>query len=358
MLTHIRRFFLLPLVVVIFSCNQQSTDAKSTSADSIPQAGSVTGDPSIPGNFSDQSALKFDSSQLASFLQKHARFGPMSQDLSKFYRDRNFSYAWFDQGGLVESSYDLFNRIQNITEEGIPADIPYLDEYKGMMEGEDSSASSGSMLSPDLELMITAQYFNYARKVWTGLSPNQTEELGWYVPRKKLAYDKLLDSMLADVKSGRDLKAPVHKQYFLLKKYLEKFRSFEREGSWITIKAERKKYEMGDSAPEIASIRKKLFQAGDLASDNGSALFDPDLEQGVKSYQQRYGLKEDGIAGPSLIREMNAPLEARIRQIIVNMERARWVNDDPKGRYTWSLIFRSSSSWLMRMTAWSGIARL
>jgi murein L,D-transpeptidase YcbB/YkuD len=57
------------------------------------------------------------------------------------------------------------------------------------------------------------------------------------------------------------------------------------------------------------------------------------MEEAVKKYQLRYGMKEDGVAGPALLREMNTPLSVRIQQIVVNMERARWIGSDPVGEH-------------------------
>ena len=45
----------------------------------------------------------------------------------------------------------------------------------------------------------------------------------------------------------------------------------------------------------------------------------------VLGFQKRHGLKDDGIIGKTTIVEMNVPLKQRIRQLMVNMERSRWV---------------------------------
>jgi len=45
------------------------------------------------------------------------------------------------------------------------------------------------------------------------------------------------------------------------------------------------------------------------------------------------GLSTDGAAGPAVFREMNVPVEKRIEQIIVNMERSRWVPVNLQSNY-------------------------
>ena len=101
----------------------------------------------------------------------------------------------------------------------------------------------------------------------------------------------------------------------------------------MTIPAQTKPFRVGDSASVLALVRKRLFYSKDVPSDNGSTVFDAQLDSGVRSFQRRYGLKDDGVIGPGMIRELSAPISQRIRQIIVNMERCRWIADDPKGDY-------------------------
>jgi len=72
---------------------------------------------------------------------------------------------------------------------------------------------------------------------------------------------------------------------------------------------------------------------GDLKSDDTSLVYNAALTKAVKNFQFRYGLKEDGAVGGSTLSEMNRPVDFRIRQILVNMERIRWVPAQPGGDY-------------------------
>ena len=328
---------LIPLMIfvalAIHACNSGSSNGQpAASKDSVPALKTLAGeDPSIPGNFSAQEAIHFDSAAIESFLKEYDSLKTYRREIREFYRNRNFAYAWFDASGLIEQSGDLFNRVTRIENEGIASRPPYLDKYQEMMAAENAAASGKP--DPTLELMQTAQYFFYAHKVWAGLPEAETKKMEWMVPRKKLKYDQVLDSMLRTVQAGGKIQEPVYRQYGLLREYLQRFREIEQKGTWVTIKADKQKYQKGDSGEAIAQIRKKLFMARDIEQDNGSALFDSSLVAAVKRYQRRYGLVEDGVVGPALIREMNAPLSKRIQQILVNMERCRWVDDNPSGNY-------------------------
>ena len=56
-----------------------------------------------------------------------------------------------------------------------------------------------------------------------------------------------------------------------------------------------------------------------------SNVFSDSLEVAIKSFQQRNGLKPTGIVNDSMINVLNVPVEQRIEQIIVNMNRLMWM---------------------------------
>jgi murein L,D-transpeptidase YcbB/YkuD len=59
-------------------------------------------------------------------------------------------------------------------------------------------------------------------------------------------------------------------------------------------------------------------------------LFDTTLEAAVRHFQHRHLLATDGAIGPSTLRELNVPVQARIDQIRLNLERGRWVLHEVK----------------------------
>jgi murein L,D-transpeptidase YcbB/YkuD len=56
-----------------------------------------------------------------------------------------------------------------------------------------------------------------------------------------------------------------------------------------------------------------------------SESFDVDVEGAVKAFQRRHGLTDDGIVGRNTVAAMNVPVQGRIDQIKVNLERGRWI---------------------------------
>lgn len=319
------KFFVILLLPFFFSCqNGQSNTASKKNSDTIP-IDSVPAK-ALAGNFSTQTILRFDSSDIPDFLNTYTQFKVYGDDYLKFYSARKYAYAWHQpDGSPIEQSTILYNFVFHIDQNGLPTDIPYPDAYTKLMEDQ----RRDSMLHR--ELMITGQYLVYARKVLTGIPEEDSKAVNWYIPRKKIEYTALLDSLLSG--NTTSLNRIVFPQYFLLRDKLKEYNDIEKKNSWIAFKADAKKYKMGDSSSAILQIRKKLFYAGDIPGDNESPIFDSVLYNGVTEFQRRFGIKQDGIAGPGVIREMSAPLSKRMEQIMVNMERCRWIPNEPAEKW-------------------------
>jgi len=87
----------------------------------------------------------------------------------------------------------------------------------------------------------------------------------------------------------------------------------------------------GVTDSRVHSLRARLAADGDLdpnAAAGGGDLFDPALEAAVRAFQARHGLGVDGSVGPGTLAELNVPIVARLSQLRVNLERARWVLHD------------------------------
>lgn len=316
-------FFLLLLIVAsaITSCRNNSNGQKISIKDTIPH---LQLDLTLPGNFSRQTKIHFDSTAIDVFLHQHPSFQPYKKQIRKFYSGRKYAYAWFDDQGLIEQAGNLFNKLENITDEGVKVKLLYEPEFHRMMDN-DTSGVSTDKADVQLELMLTAQYFFYANTIWTGLGEKGMKAIDWDLPRKKLSYESFLDSLLEVPSSDFMKHEPVYPQYALLKSYLHKYRNIEKKGGWPVIKTKKKTLKLGDADSVILTIRKRLEMSEDLKPGNNTIEFDAGLEKAIKNFQYRYGLKEDGVITKSLINEMNFPVEKRIQQIIVNMERCRWL---------------------------------
>ncbi|WP_425476408.1 hypothetical protein [Paraflavitalea speifideaquila] len=89
---------------------------------------------------------------------------------------------------MIEQAGNLLNRVENISDEGIPQKVLYKGAFDTLVADEQyktNDKTTAPSVDVNTELMLTAQYFYYARHVWQGIPEKETKALDWFLPRKK-----------------------------------------------------------------------------------------------------------------------------------------------------------------------------
>jgi len=265
----------------------------------------------------------FDSISIANFFTKYPKLISYKKQVIAVYAKQDYHYIWYDNKGKKETADVLNDKINNIENEGIPSPVPYKSTF-------DKLYLNGS-LKPNLEteLFLTTYYFYYTTKVIQGIDVVKTAEMGWYLPRKKLSCEDYLDSLFVHPEKNTEKKQLLG-QYYKLKDVLQIYRDLEKKGGWSTISTETnfKSLQLGDSSKTILQIRNRLYLTDDITADSKSAVFDKTLLSGLLHYKNRHGFALDSIILPKHIADMNIPVGERIKTIMVNMERCRWIPTD------------------------------
>jgi L,D-transpeptidase YcbB len=280
----------------------------------------------LHGVFNHKSNLPFDSNLLISFYRSYPALNKYQKDVVVVYRQHKFTHIWYDSRGVVEFGNTLFSKVRELNVEGISSKFPYQEKIDGIFVNEKENT-----LSPiETELMLTNLYLFYAEKVYKGLNDTTTKALGWLLPPKHVSYAALLDSIISDPQLLNRDDSVLFSQYYKLRTVLQRYREIEKKGGWnsIDLDPRLKAYKPGDTAKAIRQIRQRLFITGDLRQDNKSNQYDNELVEGMIKYQKRNGFNPDKLIFPKHIKEMNVPIGIRIKQIIVNMERCRWISPE------------------------------
>ncbi len=263
----------------------------------------------------------FETTAIGTFFEKHPKLKDFRPQVEKLYQKHDYHYLWFDRKGVNEVAELLYSKIGNLDEEGVPSSVPYKNELSATIEAD-------AKPNPDSELLISSLYFFYADKVYHGVDAEKSQELGWFLPRKKLSYVNYLDSLLIKPSLLNKDDKEVLGQYYRLREVLQKYRDIEKKGGWKTIAIDSKtKFKPGDSSTTIAQIRERLAITGDIASNSKSAVYDDALAQAILKYQARTNAKPDKTITKKLVDELNIPVADRIKTIMVNMERCRWTSN-------------------------------
>ena len=293
---------LIILYVLLIGCNQKKNSNISF----------------INKEFKIQNKEVFDSTKIASFFIKFPKLKIVESDVTSFYQNKKFTYVWFDGSKINQQAHVLITKIENITLDGLSDKNVYLSEFTNILK-------SKKEIFPDIEteLMLSSQYFIYSKRVWSGLSEKISKSINWHLPRKKLNYNQLLDSIV----SGNLIlqSPPIYKQYSLLKKELINYQNIKLNIGFPLISKKSSTLKIGDTSVVLLNVKKWLLLSKDLQEVAINNVYDTNLQTAIKKIQSRFGQKINGEITTSLINQMNVSIDERIQQITLNMERCRWL---------------------------------
>jgi murein L,D-transpeptidase YcbB/YkuD len=271
---------------------------------------------------------KLDSLEIIDFLKRHPEVGLLKNDLISFYQQRDFHYAWLQQNLVAEHTYALYNKVLQLIDNGITYNAPYIDQFKSIMENQ---AAMGIRDQAAKELIISCQYLYFINNINTKLADKDIESLSWFIIKKRINYESFYKSLLVDsLKKNKD---ELYPQYYLLLEALKTYATAKNSGKWNLIHTNKKIFKPLDTAFEISQIRKNLYLLGDLTMDSGDSIYDNKMVTGVNSFQERHGLKKQEVIELQFIKLMNIPLQGRIEQILINMERCKWLPNETNQDY-------------------------
>ncbi|MEN9685334.1 MAG: hypothetical protein RLZZ28_1120 [Bacteroidota bacterium] len=298
-----------------------------------PRRNAVARDTSISTKTSFNN-LFLDSSRVDDFLKNYPAYEAFQEEFRDFYSQRNYQHAWFDSSGLAEHASN-FITLRNIYIADFQDSSLFNHELNHLLE-QYQEKKPGQHFMPDsiikTELLLTGQFFLYASKIYKG-DDLDLAQMGWFIPRKKISLTALLDSVILSKGKEQEIFAPLNPQYKNLQEQLQIYSAIEKNGRLDSLKNITIPFKKGDSAIELGLIKNRLQLLGDLKNNDSSGGYDSTLFSAVKGFQKRMGLSEDGVIGQKMINELNTPLPERIKCILVNMERARWMPAEKDGNY-------------------------
>ncbi|MFP5519065.1 MAG: L,D-transpeptidase family protein [Bdellovibrionia bacterium] len=125
--------------------------------------------------------------------------------------------------------------------------------------------------------------------------------------------------------------APSHPQYKDLKLMLNNLRYIQAQGSSIaTLNRDLSLYQMGKRNSHILNMRTRLAQLG-YQVKTGSDVYDVELDEVLRKFASQNSLASK--LGDAHIQKLNVSIADRIKQVIVNMEKLRFLPVGPESRY-------------------------
>jgi murein L,D-transpeptidase YcbB/YkuD len=235
-------------------------------------------------------------------------------DLTRqFYQKRGNAPVWFDEGTPRPQVDELIQAVRRADREGLDPDLYNV-----------SSIDVQRAEPPTLDVRLTYLYLHYASDlagiIWGGAhrgtqtGDTHSDPVSW------------LEQALDQKRVGQSLDdlIPRHRQYTALRDALAKYKGIAQQGGWPSVPTDIK-LKPAQQSPAVPIIAKRLAITGDYAGpvNDQDTTYGFELQEAVKRFQRRHRLEPDAVVGASAIAQMNVPVEERIRQLALNLQRWR-----------------------------------
>jgi murein L,D-transpeptidase YcbB/YkuD len=321
----------LPFLAILFSCSELTTNENEKTTTKEEKNISKIDVSITPSN--SYSELFLDSAALKNFITQNKIADSIARRLESFYNARNFEFAWFSRDGLTEQARGFWNLHDYVTtyeDDSSLKDKKLQKKMDRLIAEDELSVSASDKNYVNTELTLTQHFIMYMLNNYEK-GYVKRKEMERFIPRKKEDPIALADSLINKKHKDDKYFEDVNESYKGLKNQLGNYLTIAKNGGWPQINTVKKPLKKGITSHDVAIIKKRLIISGDLSVNDTSQVFNDTLVTAVKSFQARHGFSETGSISDSLIKEMNVPVTKRIEQLLMNMDRMRWLANNPSG---------------------------
>jgi murein L,D-transpeptidase YcbB/YkuD len=307
--------------------------------------------------------LRYQGAHDASDHALHGEHVVLGDTVARYYESQQFRPRWQDPAWLDR----LLLSLSDLANDGLnPADyhLEALEALRAQLRGggrlPDSEQAGLEVLATDA-MMLGLYHLYLGRVDPEKLSPQ------WNFASRPVSVERGFEALTRALEAGAiretfDRARPQHSWYQRVRERLKAYRALAAAGGWPTVPAG-PTIKPGMEDPRVPALRTRLavtrdYPASSAPTDLATAspataapgtagvavaasaiatspdyLYDASLEAAVRGFQERHGLTPDGVVGPGTLAALNVPIEGRIDQIRVNLERARWVMHELKGEF-------------------------
>jgi len=247
------------------------------------------------------------------------------QGILDYYAAPDAKLLWVDENGLNARAKAVMEEIGKADDYGLRASDYKLPKADGL-SGADTQALA------DAEITLSLAALRYARDARGGriepvrIDPNLDPTLALPDPLQVMESLAIRSDAAAYLRSFQ----PSQPQFEALRKALLAARGGKPEDDIVRI-PDGPALKLGVEDGQVELLRTRLNI--ETPASGNAKRFDEAVEEAVKRFQMTHGAVPDGVVGPGTRRLLNrqsqhASSSTRVKQILVNMERWRWLPSD------------------------------
>ena len=324
---------LLAIIVTIVSCDSFN-DSHAQKERVVREEKPVTKVDITIDTSNSFNSFFMDSAVVNNYLAQNNLSDTLADRIKSFYNSRNYQFAWFSREGMPEHTRSFWNMLKNYVNysgDSTVYDARLANKMEQLIRIDTLRAKNDSVYRK-LEMDLTKSLYKYADNAYAYDPDFDMKSLEWYIPRKRLTVDEMTNLVLNKEAQFADANAPVNSQYKKLREALKQYKAIKDSGGWPIVNSKVEVMKKGYEDDAVKKLKKRLKAEGFLEQEDSlmTKVYDDVLVSAVNNAKKVYGYKPDGTAGQTFIKDLNAKVEERIQQILINMERMRWIPTETK----------------------------
>jgi len=305
----------------------------------LTPAPSVLAQVSVPATPAADPASEPSVRQVTPFMAAVAEAAARDRGLAEFYMETGYAPIWTGQDTVhAQRRNALMNALAKSGDHALPIGSYDIEGLMAMLGAVETQRDLGAA-----EVALSQVFIRYANDVHAGvLEPQKIDSgIAREVPRRD---SKELLQAFTETAPTRFLRSlpPTAPEYARLMRAKIQLEDQQARGGWGP-KVPARALKPGQSGPAVVALRNRLIAMGYMER-SAAATYDGALEDAVRLFQMDNGLEQDGVAGAATITAVNKTIAERLPNIIVAMERERWMNKDRGARHVWVNLTDFSSA--------------
>jgi len=246
-------------------------------------------------------------------------------DVRAFYTQREFAPAWVNHRRPTEDAASAIALLNTARHHGFdPSDYgaPALLEMSQAVEKLKKGTEERLDRLAEFDVRMTAGLLAFGRDVAVG---RERGDANFKARRKQPDLVAALIGAVDDPPKYLESVRPPHREYIALQKAMDDLIGQREKGGWPKVPSTLKP---GQSGSAVTALRTRLAMSGELKADPAAAVYDDDVVGAVKGFQALHSIPESGVVDAATLTAMNVPLDRRIEQVAINLQRWRWMPDE------------------------------
>ena len=229
-----------------------------------------------------------------------------------FYTQRQDAPAWVDHRRPTDKAAKVIAILNTARQHGFdPQEYAAAELLEASQAVEKIDKESPDRLNrlAAFDVRMTASLLAFGRDIAIG---RQHGDANWKARRKTPDLVAAVAKAADDPDDFVDLVRPPHAEYAALQKALDDLNGQKEKGGWAKV----------PSPKAVNELRQRLSMSGHLKGEGD------DLQAAVKSFQELHALPATGVVDAKTLAALNVPLDWRIQQVAINLQRWRYMPDE------------------------------